>query len=132
LILVDTSALYALLDRDDAHHTQAAQTWHRLLDSDTALVTHNYVVVESTALVQRRLGPAALRALFDELLPVVRVLWVDEALHDAACTALMAAGRGDVSLVDWVSFEAMRRYGVTHAFAFDEHFWSHGFIPTDG
>ncbi|WP_018110958.1 type II toxin-antitoxin system VapC family toxin [Thermus igniterrae] len=126
-VFVDTSALYALLDRDDEKHPEAAETLRRLLADQERLLTHTYVVVESAALVQRRLGPEAVRALCGDLLGVVRTLPVDEALHQEALTALLASGRKDVSLVDWTSFLFMRRHGLRKAFAFDAHFWEQGF-----
>ena len=88
---------------------------------------HNYVVLETTTLVQRRLGPAATRALHDSLLAPLRLVWVEEELHRAAVTALLAAVRRRISLVDWVSFELMRRAGVDTAFAFDRDFATQGF-----
>ena len=91
------------------------------------LLTHNYVVLETTALTQRRLGGAAVRALHEDLLPLVDVVWVDEDLHRAAVTALLAGIRRRVSLVDWVSFELMRRRGIETAFAFDRDFGVQGF-----
>ena len=42
-------------------------------------------------------------------------------------TSLLASGRKDVSLVDWVSFELMRRAGISMAFAFDRDFAAQGF-----
>lgn len=91
-----------------------------------SLVTHNYVVIETSALVGRRLGPAAQRALHDDLLPLLAMHWVDQDLHVSAVTALLA-GRGRASLVDWVSFELMRRRGIDTAFAFDRDFRLRGF-----
>jgi uncharacterized protein len=85
------------------------------------------VLVESTALVQRRLGPAATRDLLTGLVSPIRVVWVDEALHDAGVTALLAAGRRKISLVDWISFEVMQREGIRVAFAFDRDFADQGF-----
>ncbi|HWP61844.1 MAG TPA: PIN domain-containing protein [Candidatus Binatia bacterium] len=64
---VDTSALYALLDRDADEHRQAAAAFDRLLDAER-LVTHNYVVVEVEALARARLGMGATRDLLDRLL----------------------------------------------------------------
>jgi predicted nucleic acid-binding protein len=85
------------------------------------------VVVESASLVQRRLGIDAARDLLGRLLAAIEVLWVDPDLHEAGIAALLAARRRDVSLVDWVSFELMRRRGIETAFAFDRDFALQGF-----
>lgn len=99
-----------------------------LRETDETLVTHNYVVVESAALVQRRLGPSALRPLLDDLVPLLDVVWVDPDVHRVAVAALLAAQeRRDVSLVDRVSFELMRRRRIDTAFAFDRHFEREGY-----
>jgi len=130
-VFVDSSALYAVLDRDDVNHPAAATTYESLLEHST-LLTHSYVALETTALVQRRLGMEAARALADDVLPALDLVFVDEPLHRAAEASLLAAGRRDVSLVDWTSFELMRRLGVVEAFAFDDDFAEQGFsaVPT--
>ncbi len=124
---VDTSGLYAVLDRDDGFHQRAATSWRSLVEQNAALLTQSYVLLELVALAQRRLGMDAVRALSDDLLPLVRVVWVDEALHEMGMTALRAAAERDISLVDWISFEVMRQRGVAQAFGFDSHFRDHGF-----
>lgn len=130
-VFVDTSALYAALDATDANGATAAPIWARLLDGVEAgtmeLVTHSSVVVESVALVQRRLGMAAARILLDEFVRSMTVVWVDAELHARATTALLAANRRDVSLVDWTSFEVMRERTMDVAFAFDDDFAKQGF-----
>ena len=55
------------------------------------------------------------------------MVFVDEDLHRAAVTALLAGVRRRVSLVDWVSFELMRRRRIERAFAFDRDFERQGF-----
>jgi uncharacterized protein len=90
-------------------------------------VTHNYVVVEAITLARDRLGVAAVRVLHDELLAPVRLTWVDEHMHATGVASLLAAPRSGPSLVDWVSFEVMRRLGIETAFAFDRDFRRHGF-----
>jgi len=129
MVFVDTSALYAVFDRDDRNHTVAADRWRSLLDSDVRLVTHNYVVLELTALLRSRLGLNAVRDLTVEVLPVLTVQWVSETIHAQRMHALLAAGRRTLILTDCVSFEIMRRNRCTTAFVFDPHFEERGFTP---
>ena len=124
---VDTSALYAILDADDQQHGPARQTWAALLSETADLVASNYVVVETTALVQHRLGMEAVRTLQEDVLPVIRIEWVSETTHQGGITALLTAARRQLSLVDCVSFELMRRLGIRRVLAFDEHFAEQGF-----
>ena len=125
-LFVDTSALLAFLDADQPRHADTVEAWRRAIDDRDRLVTSNYVLVEVVALVQRRLGFGALRALAGDLLPL-ETLWIDEDLHAAATAALFTAGRRRLSLVDCTSFELMRRHGVTHALALDADFAQQGF-----
>lgn len=124
-IFVDTSALFAVLDADDANHVEAAADLRRLMGSDE-LVTHNYVHLEADALVRRRLGRDAASDLADRLLPGLTTIWIDEPIHRAASEGLRAAG-GRGSLVDHVSFAVMRREGITAALAYDRDFEANGF-----
>jgi predicted nucleic acid-binding protein len=129
VIFVDTSAFFAILDRDDDAHASARATWTTLLSRDRPplLLTSSYVLVESFALIQARLGLGAVRELQDALLPVVSVHWVQTHDHAAAVSVLLAANRRRLSLVDCTSFEIMRRLGIQRAFAFDSHFAEQGF-----
>ena len=126
-VFVDTSALLALLDADQPRHADVSDAWERAVLEERHLFTSNYVLVESFALVQSRLGLEALRALADVLVPILRPLWIDEALHEAAEAALFAASRRRLSLVDCTSFELMRRHGLTEALALDDDFARQGF-----
>jgi predicted nucleic acid-binding protein len=124
-ILVDTSALLALLDRDAEHHEVASEF---LIDSEPKrLLTHNYVVVETASLVRRRLGAAVLQGFVRDLLPAISTCWVVPADHDRALSSLVSAPRRRASFVDLVSFEVMRRLDVEDAFAFDPDFAAAGF-----
>jgi len=126
-VYVDTSAFLAVLDADDANHEPAKQTWTGLLRARETLVTSNYVLVETFALVQHRLGMEAVRTLQEDVVPVLHVEWVGEELHQQAVGALLAANRRNLSLVDCASFAVMRRLGLRRAFAFDGHFSEQGF-----
>ena len=127
MTFVDTSAIYAILDRSDANHQAAKTCWFALLDSGESLFTTNYVVVESRALAQNRLGLEAVRCINEELLPVMEIVWLDEPTHSTAMAVLLAAQRRKLSLVDCVSFAVSRLRGAQVAFAFDQHFVEEGF-----
>ena len=115
-VVVDTSALFALLDRRDANHASAVAFWTDPDDED--LVTHAYVVVETVALVGSRLGAAAVSALVDEILPAIRVEMVDRPLYEVSLADLRRIG-GGTSLVDRVTLAFAARHGIARAFAFD-------------
>jgi Predicted nucleic acid-binding protein, contains PIN domain len=123
---VDTSVLYALLDDDDPMHSVADETFRFLVNGEE-LVTNNYVVLETAAVVQHRLGSEAARDFFDRLLPLIGVVWVDERLHQTAVTSLLAASSRRVSLVDWTSFAVMRDRAIDKVFTFDRDFVAQGF-----
>ena len=126
-VYVDTSAFLAVLDSDDLNNAAAKSTWVRLLQQRTTMICNSYVLVETYALIQRRLGMDALRSFGENVSPVLRVEWVSEPLHMQAVSALLTANRRHLSLVDCTSFVTMRYLGLNEAFAFDQHFAEQGF-----
>ena len=126
-VFIDTSAFYALLDRDDENHLKAKNLWRGILEHRDMLMTSNYVLVETFALLQHRLGTEAVRGFQDDIVPVVHIEFVTLELHRSGVSAFLAASRRNLSLVDCVSFEVMRALGVKKVFAFDAHFREQGF-----
>ena len=126
-IFIDTSAFFALLDNDDAQHSAAKRIWKELLQEETTFLTSNYVLVESFALMQNRLGLGAVRDFQENIMPLIQVEYVDLEMHRAGVSALLAASRRSLSLVDCVSFEVMRTLGIKAVFSFDPHFREQGF-----
>lgn len=130
VIFFDTSAAFALLDERDPNHQAANDAFRRHIDAER-FVTHNYVVLETIALLRRRLGIRAVRAFIDRLQPLLEVTWIDAARHERATVDLLASRRRRVSLVDCVSFEVMREVGARTAFAYDADFRREGFTLLD-
>lgn len=126
-VFFDTSAFLAMLNKDDSNHQNAKRLWEKLIYSDDILITNNYVIVESFALIQRRLGIEAVRVFQEDILPLINIEWIDKAMHEAGTSALLTASRKKLSLVDCVSFEIMRNIGTKKVFAFDQHFEEQGF-----
>lgn len=131
IVFVDTSAVIAMMLADDPHHATAVDEFAGFA-AGTRLVTHEYVVVESIAVLQRRVGMDAVRVFLGEVVPAMTVRWIDPDAHLAARTALLAADQRGVSFVDQVSFAVMRDEGLTSAFAFDDDFADAGFEVIPG
>jgi len=131
-VYVDTSAFLAFLDADDENHEAAKKVWKDLLESRETMVCNSYVLVETYALVQHRLGMTAVRAFHEDVFPVMKLEWIDDSIHWQAANALLTADRRNLSLVDCTSFTTMRYLGIKKVFTFDKHFSEQGFtcIPT--
>jgi predicted nucleic acid-binding protein len=126
-VFADTSGLLALLNAKDQNSDRAARAFAALRAKQAPLVTTSFVLVETYALVGRRLGVDAVRRFRADFAPLLDVVWVDEALHDAGLDVLLDRRRRLLSLVDAVSFVTMRQRGLTDAFAYDPHFEQEGF-----
>ena len=126
MIFLDTSAIYAWADRQDPNHRAAVRRLQTILDREESLLTHNYVLLESIALLHARLGvSAAVKFAKDSAMFLVE--WVDEDLHASGLRELEKSGKRLLSLVDHVSFLVMKRRALTTAFAFDPDFEAQGF-----
>lgn len=122
-IFADTSALLAVLDANDEKHPSDKAHWEQPIPEDASLACTNYILVETFTLAQRRLGMSAVRSLQEDALPVIAVGWVDAQTHASGVSALLIAGRKELSLVDCVGFEkTMRRLGIDTAFALRSRF----------
>jgi len=89
-----------LRDRKDAlpllisfnHHDDAKELWIRLLRDTTTFLTNNYVLVETVALLQHRLGIAAVRVFQEEVVPMLQVDWISEERHRGGMEVALGAG----------------------------------------
>jgi predicted nucleic acid-binding protein len=126
VIFLDTSAIYALADKTDPNHLTAYSKFQDALKSGEVFVLHNYILLESAALLQGRLGlPSAVLFLKDA--KSFEVEWVDSDLQEEAEKELERIGKRGISLVDCTSFLVMRRKGVQKVLAFDPDFQDQGF-----
>jgi predicted nucleic acid-binding protein len=124
-VLVDTSAVFALLDRGDACHAAAKRVLDDLRRSRVEPLLTNFVVAECHALLVARLG-----------LPIARswllgTAWPTEGVTDAdevrAREIIRQYKDKTFSYTDATSFAVMERLGLRRVFAFDSHFRQFGF-----
>jgi len=130
-VFIDTSAFFAILDADDINHKKGKIIWQHLISEGLTLICSNYILVESFALIQQRLGTEAVRVFQDDIVPLIGIEWIDEAVHMAGVSAALVADKRNLSLVDCISFIVMRRLGIKDVFGFDRHFAEAGFNCID-
>jgi len=126
-VLVDTSAVLALLVPTDAHHQRAQRAFKKLAADEARLMTTSYTLVECYALIGRRLGLDALTRFRADFAPLLEVVWIGSDEHERGLDLLEASHSAKLSLVDAVSFVVARDHDVERVFAFDPHFTKAGF-----
>ena len=122
-VVADTSALYALADRDDAHHHDAVKFLHSEGAQLTLLVS-DFTLFELLTLVSNRLGHgAALRPLtaISES-PRFHLIRMTDSDYQEALRILEAYRDKDWSPFDCACLAVARNYGISESFAFDKHF----------
>jgi predicted nucleic acid-binding protein len=126
-LFIDTSGFYALLVASESEHEAVRIAFRLAVDGGRRLVTTNYVLVETAALLQHRLGMDPVRDLEHRIGPIVSVAWVTEDLHARAVTRLFRTDKRRVSLVDVVSFLTMEQEGLDEVLGLDSDFAAEGF-----
>ena len=127
IVFVDTSGIFAYLVQDDYMHVRAKAVFQSFAENNTQLLTSSYVLVETTALLQRRIGGDAVIDFLNKIQPLLDVIWVDEYWHTKAINRLITLNQKKVSLVDCLSFVIMDAREIGTAFSFDNHFEKNGF-----
>jgi predicted nucleic acid-binding protein len=125
-VFIDTSAIFALLVPTDAAHDRAAGVFDRLRAREPVLLTTSYNLVETYALLDRRIGRGATASFRSDFAPLLQIVWIDDGLHERGLDLMLDRPAG-VSLVDAVSFVCIREHRVDEVFAFDRHFEQEGF-----
>jgi uncharacterized protein len=124
---VDTSALLGSLNRSDERHDEAVKILRQLSAAREPLLTTDIVVVETCTLAQRRLGQEAAEALVRDILSLLVVCHIDDAILESGVSAWLRGSRRKLSLTDCISFAFMRANGIERAFAFDRDYVAAGF-----
>ena len=125
-VLVDTSAVYAVLDRSDARHAAAKESLENLRKARSEPLLTNFIVAECHALALARLGAdVARRWLLSNVWAVERVTENDEA---TARETIRKYSDKSFSYTDATSFAVMERLRIGAAFTFDRNFAQYGLL----
>lgn len=123
-VFVDTSAFYALLDRDDANHKMAIALFKEAVEKGWQLITSNFVVAETHALILHRLGRQAAMAWLKAI--PAQVIGVTAKDEEEAKKIIQEYSDKEFSYCDATSFALMERNSITTAFTMDKHFAQYG------
>lgn len=134
-VFVDTGAWFALQVEDDEHYEAARTTFPALLRACRSVVTSNLIVGETYTLLRTTKGYPEAKRFLDKLTQSSKLerLFVTQAVERQAYELLHRYADHPFSFVDATSFALMRQQRMRHAFAFDRHFATAGFlrIPDD-
>jgi uncharacterized protein len=127
VVFADTVGLLAMWNRDDQWHQQARAALQQLQKLHAVLYTTTFVLLEC--------GNAAARTPFrSDVCRLRQTLAIDGTLiepttsdWDLAWISFERWEGGNAGIVDQVSFQVMRRLGLTSAFTNDSHFRAAGF-----
>jgi len=124
-VVIDTAAFFALVSSEDEFHDLAAMAYRDMVDEERRLLTTSYVLVETQALIHRRLGFDVLKTLVESIAGIVDVVWVSASAHDQAWPSFEDRRGVGLSLVDWTVALAARQSGAS-VFSFDSGFSEEG------
>jgi predicted nucleic acid-binding protein len=126
---VDTSAWYPLMVTAHPDHPRLASTLRALIGSHRRLVTTNFVVAETYALLLRRVGRRTALAFANTVDdPPNVVVRSTRALENAAVRDwLTRYDDQDFSFTDALSFTVMTERRIRDALTLDHHFAVAGF-----
>lgn len=126
IIMVDTSAIYALLDQSDNNHSVGKKILTKLSKSNIKIILTNFLVAECHALISSKLGHELARQW------ITNICWeierVSEADEERAKEIIIAHADKTYSYTDATTFAVMERLGVKKCFSFDKHFTQFGFV----
>jgi predicted nucleic acid-binding protein len=133
-VFVDTGAWFAIQTTDDAHHEAAREALPAVLEGCQSLVTSNLVVGETYTLLRLTRGYREARRFLEKLSVSRKLerLFITEPLERHAYEILHRYADHPFSFVDATSFALMRQHRIPHAFAFDSHFRTAGFLRIPG
>ncbi len=130
MILVDTSAWYALEAEDEISHEKVQKFLTEIATGKYGVaITTDYVLDETMTLLQSKKGLATAVSFIDKIRrsKSIRIFWVSESIFDKALTIFRKTAGSRWSFTDCASFALMKDLAITEAFTLDNHFKQAGF-----
>ena len=124
MIFVDTGAFYAAINQNDENHKEATVLFHKATEEEWRLITSNFVVAETHALILSRLG-RNLAVAWLRSIPAT-IIRISKADEERAKRIIFGYRDKEFSYCDASSFALIERLRIREAMAFDSHFEQYG------
>ena len=128
-IFVDSSAIAALIIKNDDNHKKALTSLKQMTKMNVELILSNFAVAETYNLIAVRVYPGKAREwLLTNTWTVERVSAADEL---EAYKIIEKYADKRYSYTDATSFALIKRLGLDLAFTFDHHFKQYGILTQE-
>lgn len=129
-VFIDTSAIVALFDKSDKHHSQSGHMVQLIKQNKVRLVLTDYIFDESLTTAMSNVGHSTAVMVGDFILSskIIEFVWLSDATKMKAWDFFKRHSDKGFSFTDCASFIFMKERKLTRYFAFDKHFNEAGFI----
>ena len=128
-MFLDTTGLLARWESDDQWHTAARWSWDSKIEGRCDVFTTSYVLLECANKAARRNYRRGVVEFRQGLITGNRLITPTDEDIETAWRIFQNGRPGGPAVVDLVSFQVIRRYGIRRAFTNDRHFTEAGFDP---
>ena len=131
-MFVDTSGWGNLIDSTQPYHSIASDLYRNVRAQPDKIITTSCIIVELVALLTSplRISRQGIIAFIDGMKqsPFIEIVYVDQAIDEAAWQLLRNRQDKNWSLVDCVGFVIMQHRKMVEALTTDHHFEQAGFL----
>jgi uncharacterized protein len=124
IILTDTSAIAAIMNKNDQFHKKAVTFYKKILEEEYSLVLTNFVIAETHALLLKNTHDSSLglKWLGEVAYQAFHIIRPDETDEKEAIKLLTKYDDKAWSLTDALSFRIMEKFSIDYYFSFDGDF----------
>ncbi|HVF69911.1 MAG TPA: PIN domain-containing protein [Xanthomonadales bacterium] len=124
IIFIDTSAIAAIMNKNDQFHKKAITFYNKILEAEYSLVLTNFIIAETHALLLKNTHDSSLglKWLGEAAYQAFHVIRPDETDEKEAIKLLTKYDDKAWSLTDALSFRIMEKFSIAYYFSFDGDF----------
>ncbi len=121
---MDTSAIAAVMNKNDQFHKKAVAFYEKILEQEYSLVLTSFVIAETHALLLKNThnNTLGLKWLNTVAYHAFHVVPIDTKDEKESIQLLNAYSDKEWSLTDALSFRVMEKFSIKYYFSFDDDF----------